>query len=219
MPTILFPAMLYAFFGAQSGGGSLAAQATASCAVYAVFGVGFFQFGVTVAQDRESPFATCQRSLSGHAANRWAAGILTSFVFVAIAVSLVIAVALFMVPIDLGTTARARLALVCLAAAVPARAMGFALGSMASARAAVPMANLVFLPLAYLGGLWVPPMAMSKTIAAISEWTPTRAMGVLGWAATRGAAFDPRHLGLLAARNLFEAGVIALARQVHRRRG
>lgn len=57
IPTVIFPAMLYAFFGAQSGGGQWAAQAMASFCVYAVLGVGFFQFGVSIAQDRESTFA------------------------------------------------------------------------------------------------------------------------------------------------------------------
>jgi len=58
IPTVLFPAMLYAFFGANSGGGAWASHAMASFAVYAVLGVGFFQFGVSVAQDRASPFAS-----------------------------------------------------------------------------------------------------------------------------------------------------------------
>ena len=69
--------------------------------------------------------------------------------------------------------------------------------SISSARAAVPVANLVYLPLAYLGGLWVPPVAMPATINAISEWTPTRAMGELGWAAVTGAGWDPGYLLLL----------------------
>ena len=57
IPTVLFPGMLYAFFGAQVP--TVAVPfAMASFAIYAVVGVGFFQFGVSVAQDRESPFAT-----------------------------------------------------------------------------------------------------------------------------------------------------------------
>ena len=50
VPTVLFPAMLYSFFGAGlAGQGPAAAYAMASFAVYAVLGVGFYQFGVTVA--------------------------------------------------------------------------------------------------------------------------------------------------------------------------
>lgn len=197
VPTVLFPAMLYAFFGAQSGGGSWAANAMASFAIYAVLGVGFFQFGVSVAQDRESTFATWQRSLPGHAANPWIARIFASLIFVGLAVCLVIAVALLMTDIALSASAWTRLTLVCLLATIPATVMGIALGSVASARAAVPVTNLIFLPLAYLGGLWVPPMFMPTPIAAISEWTPTRAMGELSWAAVNGTAWEPRQMIIL----------------------
>lgn len=194
IPTVLFPAMLYAFFGAQSGGGAWAANAMASFAVYAVLGVGFFQFGVSVAQDRESPFATWQKTLPGHVANQWVARILASLVFITIAVLLVVALALIMTETRLAAGAWARLALVCAMCSVTATMMGIALGSVTTARAAVPVANLVYLPLAYLGGLWVPPMFMPSAIARISEWTPTRAMGELGWAAVNGTAWDGGYL-------------------------
>lgn len=216
VPTVLFPAMLYAFFGAQSGGGRWAANAMASFSVYAVLGVGFFQFGVSVAQDRESPFASWQRSLPGSDFNRWIARILASLIFVALAVSLVIAMAKVMTDIALSTTAWARLAAVCLISAIPATFMGIALGSVSSARAAVPLANMIFLPLAYLGGLWVPPMLMPTTIAAISEWTPTRAMGELGWAAINGTAWEPPHMVLLLAWTLAVAAAVCSVRLLHR---
>jgi ABC-2 type transport system permease protein len=211
VPTVLFPAMLYAFFGANSGGGAWASYAMASFAVYAVLGVGFFQFGVSVAQDRASPFATWQRSLPGPSGFLWLARILASMIFVTIAVALVVAVSLAMTDISLPATAWARLGAVCLMATVAATVMGIALGNLASARAAVPLANLIYLPLAYLGGLWVPPMVMPDAINAISVWTPTRAMGELAWAAIDGRAWRVQDLGLLGAWTAAAAGLIAVA--------
>ncbi|MGH1354497.1 MAG: ABC transporter permease [Thalassovita sp.] len=217
VPTVLFPAMLYAFFGAQSGGGSWAANAMASFAIYAVLGVGFFQFGVSVAQDRESTFATWQRSLPGQAASPWIARILASLIFVGLAVCLVFAVALLMTDIALSASTWARLALVCLLATIPATVMGIALGSVSSARAAVPIANLIFLPLAYLGGLWVPPMFMPAAVALISEWTPTRAMGELGWAAINGTAWELKQLSILMGWSLLAIAVIFVSRVYSKR--
>lgn len=217
IPTVLFPAMLYAFFGANSGGGAWASHAMASFAVYAVLGVGFFQFGVSVAQDRASAFATWQRSLPGHGAFLWIARVLASVIFVTIAVALVVAVSLAMTDISLPATAWARLGAVCLMATIAATVMGIALGSVASARAAVPLANLVYLPLAYLGGLWVPPMVMPDVINAISVWTPTRAMGELAWAAIEGRAWARQDLGLLAACTLAAAAVARVAQMRQRR--
>jgi ABC-2 type transport system permease protein len=217
VPTVLFPAMLYAFFGANSGGGAWASYAMASFTVYAVLGVGFFQFGVSVAQDRASPFATWQRSLPGPIGFLWLARILASMIFVSIAVALVVAVSLAMTDISLPVSAWARLGAVCLMATVAATVMGIALGNIASARAAVPLANLIYLPLAYLGGLWVPPMVMPDAINAISVWTPTRAMGELAWATIDGRAWRLQDLGSLGAWTLAAAAMITIAQMRQRR--
>jgi ABC-2 type transport system permease protein len=213
IPTVLFPAMLYAFFGANSGGGSWAANAMASFAVYSVLGVGFFQFGVSVAQDRESPFATWQKTLPGHVAYQWISRILASLVFITIAVLLVVLLALVMTDTRLETAAWLRLALVCFMCSVTATLMGIALGSVSSARAAVPIANLIYLPLAYLGGLWVPPVAMPAAINAISQWIPTRAMGELGWAAVNDTGWDVWYLFLLFAWTAAAAIVVIVAQK------
>lgn len=198
IPTILFPAMFYAFFGAQSSGRT-AAYVMASFTLYGVLGVGFYQFGVSVAQDRENPFATWQKSLPGSPVNEWIARIAVSLIFVALAVLLVIGLGFAFNRVDVGPTALIRLGSVCLLAATSATVMGIALGSVTSARAAVPFANLIYLPMAYLGGLWIPPSSLPSAIDAISKWTPTRAMGELGWAAIDGRAWDLSDVALLAA--------------------
>lgn len=217
VPTVLFPAMLYAFFGANLASGPFAARAMASFAVYAVVGVGFYQFGVTVAQDREDPFHTWQKTLPGHAALPWVARVAAAMVFVLIAAGLVLLAAWAIAGVTLSAPAYARLAGACALAAVPAVLMGTALGSLASARAAVPLSNLIFLPLAYLGGLWVPPIAMPGAVAALSVWTPTRAMGEIAWAAMDGRALPWRYLVLLAGWTALATGVTALAQARNRR--
>jgi len=82
VPTVLFPAMLYSFFGAGlAGAGPAAGYAMASFAVYAVLGVGFYQFGVTVAQDRADPFIRWQRLLPGSALAPWMARVIVGMGF------------------------------------------------------------------------------------------------------------------------------------------
>jgi ABC-2 type transport system permease protein len=218
VPTVLFPAMLYSFFGANmAAAGPMGGYAIASFAVYAVVGVGFYQFGVTVAQDRETPFATWQRTLPGTAVAPWVARLVAALLFVLIASGLVLVAGRLVGGITLGADQYARLAGACALAAVPAVLLGTALGSVASARAAVPLSNLVFLPLAYLGGLWVPPVALPSGIAALSVWTPTRAMGEIAWAALDGRAWSARYLLVLMGWALIGATVTALAQARHRR--
>lgn len=219
VPTVLFPAMLYAFFGAGlAGDGPAAGYAMASFAVYAVLGVGFYQFGVTVAQDRADPFIRWQRLLPGSALAPWVARIAVGMGFSALAMALVLMLGKMLGGVTLAdSTAWLRVAAITLAAALPATLMGTALGSLASARAAVPLANLVFLPLAYLGGLWMPPQLLPETVAAISVWTPTRAMGELAWAALDGRALPLRYLLVLAGWTALAAAITWWAQTRHRK--
>ena len=218
VPTVLFPAMLYSFFGANMAGtGERGAFAMASFAIYAVVGVGFYQFGVSVAQDRESPFTVWQRTLPGHAAAPWIARVAASLIFVMIAVALVWLAAWWIAGVTLSTPAYTRLAGACAMASVPATLMGTALGSVASARAAVPLSNLIFLPMAYLGGLWVPPEALPSGVAALSVWTPTRAMGEIAWAALDGRDLPVRYLVVLGVWAL-AAGLMTWLAQLRNRR-
>jgi len=218
VPTVLFPAMLYAFFGANmAGAGRIGAYAMASFAVYAVVGVGFYQFGVTVAQDRENPFTVWQRTLPGHAAAPWIARVTASIIFVMVAVGLVLLAAWQIAGITLDLAAYTRLAGACALASVTATLMGTALGSVASSRAAVPLSNLIFLPLSYLGGLWVPPIALPSGVNALSVWTPTRAMGEIAWAAMDGRALPGRYMLILAGWTLLAAGVTWAAQRRNRR--
>lgn len=215
VPAVLFPAMLYAFFGAQQSRG-FEVYALASFAVYAVVGVGFYQFGVSVAQDRETPFTAWARTLPGPAWPGWAARVAATLAFVLLAVALVLVAGWLVAGVALAPAAVARLVDTCAFGAVPAVLMGIALGSMVSARAAAAMANLVFLPLAYLGGLWVPPVALPAGVAAISVWTPTRALGELAWAAVDGRAWPGRSLLVLAAWALAALAILAVSQRRHR---
>mgnify|MGYP000855156405 CR=1 FL=1 len=213
VPTVLFPAMLYSFFGASMASGGQGAYAMASFAVYAVVGVGFYQFGVTVAQDRENPFTVWQRTLPGNAAMPWVARVVASLIFVMVAVGLVLIAAWLIGGVTVSGAAYTRLAGACAMAAVPATLMGTALGSVASSRAAVPLANLIFLPLSYLGGLWVPPIALPSGINALSVWTPTRAMGEIAWAAMDGRAIPTRFLAVVLGWALLSGAITWLAQR------
>jgi len=92
VPTLLFPAMLYSFFGANDRG--LAAPfVAASFAAYGVIGVAFYQFGIGIAQERESPWDAYVRTLPAGAGPRIAARVLAALGFAMAAAVLVLLVA------------------------------------------------------------------------------------------------------------------------------
>ena len=183
IPTILFPAMFFLFFGAAfrppgATGGNIM---LASWMVYAVAGVGFYQFGVGVAMDRERPWDRYLRVLPASPAPRMAARLCASLAFALAAAILVGFVGWFTVPLQLSLGESGALLLVLLFGGAVFTIFGLALGYSLSAKAAVPIVNLVFLPLAFVGGLWLPPASLPHTIELISRFTPTRHLAELAW--------------------------------------
>ena len=188
VPTLLFPTMLYLFFGARIVAPDAAGFALASWSVYAVLGVAFYQFGVGVAQDRESAWDSYLRILPAGSLAPLVAQIAVAILFAIAAVLILWLAAGLAAGIELGAGVRVRLALVLAVGAVPFALFGIALGYLVSAKAAVPVANMLFLPLAFAGGLWLPPSQLPEAVAAISPLLPTRQFGELAWAAVAGGA-------------------------------
>ena len=185
VPTVVFPAMLYSFFGTSIAGSGAQATtlAATSFAVYAVVGVAFYQFGVGIAQDRESPWEDYVRTLPAPALPRIAARIVAALIFAAAAVATVIAVAHGIATPSFTIGSGFALAAVLAMGLVPFALLGVALGYLASAKAAVALANMIYLPLAFAGGLWIPPHNLPEVVAALSPLTPTRQFADLAWAA------------------------------------
>ena len=71
---------------------------------------------------------------------------------------------------------------------IPFTLLGIALGYWTTSKSAVAVANLLYLPLTYLGGLWIPPEGFPQCIAEISPFTPTRQAGEIAWAVIGGSA-------------------------------
>jgi ABC-2 type transport system permease protein len=112
-----------------------------------------------------------------------------------------------------------RLLGVCAMISIPAALLGIALGYAASAKAASALANLIFLPLAFLGGLWIPPIGMPDVVKDISLWTPTRHMAEFAWGSVANALPDTNFiLGLAAYTIVFGALVLLLVKRDRQKR-
>lgn len=197
VPTVLFPTMLYLFFGRPSAENlDQGVFALGSFCVFAVMGVAFYQFGVGIAEDRGSPWESFMRMLPVTLFQRFVAKILAAFVIAALAVScLGVAAGLNDVTLNLGTWIAVLLAL--LAGTVPFCLFGVALGYLAPQKAAVPIANLIYLPLSFMGSVWSHPDKLPDSIAVISPYLPSRIFAELVWAAIDGQ-FNLPQLGWLA---------------------
>ncbi len=183
IPTLVFPSMFFLIFAVPYLKTWPAAnQTTASFMTFAVFTVVFFQFGVGLAQERENPWTTFLRALPLSPYVRPAALVLAGLLFALLAAAVVAGVAALSTPLRPEKASPLAFLAALVLGAVPMGLLGVALAFLLSPRAALPVANLVYLPLSFLGGLWMPPEALPGWARTLSLYTPTRQWAELVWA-------------------------------------
>jgi ABC-2 type transport system permease protein len=175
LPIIAFPLMLFWFFGVPYADDPRAANFTlSSFAAFAVLGVVLFQFGASIALDRETPWERYVRALPSSAVLRFAARLVSASVIAIICVIPLALLGMLTTPVSIGLLEWVRVTATLLVGGLPFAALGTALGYWVSARGAVPVTNLVFLPLAYGGGMLQQPGSLPELVARISPFLPTR---------------------------------------------
>src|SRR5690606_25309699 len=152
-----------------------ATSAVAQLALFAVMSTFLFTFGAGVAEDRALPFDGYLRTLPAGVAPRLLARVLTGLLFAlaSLVPLLLIGGLLTAATVDAGTLGRG--VLVVLAAALPFLMLGLALGYRLSNKAAIAVVQLLLFPLAFAGGLFLPPQLFPGWLESLSQWLPSRA--------------------------------------------
>ena len=190
-PTLLFPATLYLVVAGRSRVDPAARMV--GFAAIAVLGVAFFQFGVGIAHERSRPWERYLRTLPASPSARVLGRVLSALIFACASAGAVV-LAAGAKGVALPGSLLGAFAGALLLGAVPFALLGVSIGYAVPARAAIPLANLLYLPLAYLGGLWSGPRAPPHLPAAL----PTRSWADLVWAAAGERAFSISALVALA---------------------
>ena len=205
LPTLAFPAGFYLFFGVAMGHQqvspdmSLAKYLLATYGAFGVVSAALFGFGVSVAIERGQGWLMLKRASPMPIASYFLAKLANALVF-SLVVSLllcVLGVTLGGVRLDIGTLCS--LVAVLVAGALPFCALGLAIGTLAGPNSAPTIVNCINLPLAILGGLWIPLQALPPTLANIAVFLPTYHFGQLALATIGGGAGSPPvHIAVLA---------------------
>jgi ABC-2 type transport system permease protein len=174
VPTLLLPSVFFLFF-VSPGSQPDAAARMATFAGFAVIGVAFFQFGVGIAAERASPWEIFLRTLPLGPAVRLAARLLSASLFAVSSAAVLVATAVSTTDVSLPVAAWLELPVALIAGTIPFAFLGIALGYWVPAKAALPVANLLYLVLAYMGGLWMLPSDLPRAVRPISPFLPTRA--------------------------------------------
>jgi len=182
VPSLAFPAIFFVLFGVSAadrvvpflppglGGEVIVAQFLC----FGVLSIMFFQFGVGIAEERRLPWETTLRVLPVTGAVRFSARVLVALVFSIGSLVPVLILAAATTPLRLGPGSWLVYLGAVLLGAIPFGLMGITLGYAASPKAALPIANIAFLLLSFLGGLFVPVDDLPTFVGQAAPYLPSR---------------------------------------------
>ncbi|WP_298802091.1 ABC transporter permease [uncultured Pseudokineococcus sp.] len=188
--TVVFPTLTMLFFVVPQPFADDPAQATAATAqisLFAVMSVCLFTYGVGVAEDRALPWDSYLRTLPVGAGPRLAGRLLNGLAFALVSLVPLVVVAWLLTAAALPADRLVLTAGALAVAALPMLGLGLWIGYGMSTKAALAVAQVLLLPLAFGGGLFLPPEMFPGWLDAVSTWLPTRAGRDLVVSATTGA--------------------------------
>lgn len=210
LPTLMFPMMFYIFFGLlMLRGQSLWLLCT--FATFGVMGAALFSFGVSIATERARGWLLLLRASPAPVAAVIAGKAFGALLFALIIVVMMSVLAAGFGEVRLTATQWLSLGGILTAGALPFCLMGLALGLWLSPNAAPAVLNLVYLPLGFLSGLWIPAAMFPGWLKSIAEWLPPYHLAALALDVTGAKPADWLHsLGLLGAFTLLFAVLTAM---------
>ena len=162
VPFLMIPVMVYLLMGVVFFGQALSHDSKAAIGVFAgltVFGMmgpGMFGFGVSVAIERDQGLLKLKRALPAPRAGYFLAKMCMAMLFNAIIMATMIAAALLAAHLPLGWKQVASLAAINVVGALPFCAIGLFIGVLVSGSSAPGFVNLIYLPMMWLSGLFIP---------------------------------------------------------------
>ena len=191
LPTLLFPALFYILFGVvlsgtRGGDGvSISSYLLATYGVFGIMGASLFGFGVTIAIERERGFLTLKRALPMPPGAFLFAKLVMAMLFAAIISVELAIIATTMTAIELSALQWVCLFVINIVGTLPFCALGLCLGTLVGGSAAPAVVNLIYLPMSFLSGLWLPLSMLPDFIARFAPIWPSYhlgqiALGVVG---------------------------------------
>lgn len=159
LPTLLFPTVFYLMFGIFLGRANGPDAPRFFLAAYSTFGVmapGLFGFGVSLALERDSGLMMLKRALPMPPAAYLLGKMVMALMVAAVVVALLLGMALLLAHVPLSLGQIATVFFTCTFGVLPFCAMGLFVGSLIKGQGAPGAINLIYLPMAFLSGLWFP---------------------------------------------------------------
>ena len=174
--TLFFPVMFYVLFGIVLPNGThrteTATYLLATMACYGVMGVAMFSFGVGISMERGQGWLQVKRASPMPLPAYFLAKIVNAMVF-AVAISLLLlAVGVAFGGVRLAPLMALKLVSVLVVGSIPFSAMGLAIGYFAKPNSAPAVVNLIYLPMSFCSGLWIPIFILPKVLQNVAQVLP-----------------------------------------------
>lgn len=175
----VFPALALLFFvvpqSAISSDPELATAAVAQISAFSVMSASLFTHGLGVSEDRALPFDSYLRTLPAGPGPRLIGRLLNGLVWTLVALVPLVLVGAFLTEASISAMRLVTAVGVAVAVSVPFILLGFAIGYALTAKAAIAVVQVTVFPLAFAGGMFMPPETFPSWLDAISTALPSRA--------------------------------------------
>jgi len=184
---LILPVVFFTFFGlpvahlVRGDGVSIGAYLLASFGAYAVGNVMVYGFGIGVANERGMKIDRLMRASPLPPLVFMLAKVVTALVFSLVALVLLIAFGIVVGGIHQPPAVWATIITRLLAGSLPFIALGFAIGYWSGPNAAPALANLIYLPLSFASGLFVPLNQLPAFIQNLAPFLPSYHYAQLAW--------------------------------------
>ncbi|MFK8013551.1 MAG: ABC transporter permease [Marinicellaceae bacterium] len=181
IPTLLFPVMFYTFFGIVFS--MSAAMPTYLMVTYGVFGVigpALFSFGVGIAVERGQGWFNIKEVSPMPASAYIFARVALTFMFSLLIIMLLFAMGALFADVEMYRHQWLLIALVLILGSLPFCAIGMTLGLYLKSNSAPATINLIYLPLGFLSGLWIPITFFPDLMQSFANLLPPYHLAQLG---------------------------------------
>ena len=196
LTNLVLPVLFFTFFGLPfarqtlPNGTSMGAYLLASFAAYAVGSVMVFGFGIGVAIERGMKVDLLMRATPLPPAVAILAKVLNALAFSLLSIVVLIVYGIVVGGVRQDLTVWINIVARLLAGSLPFIALGFAIGYGSGPNAAPAFANLIYLPLSFASGLFMPLHQLPAFVQRIAPYLPSYHYGQLAWSAV-GAPSEP----------------------------
>ena len=183
LPMLLFSTVFYLMFGVLLNHGEASRYLLASYSAFGIIGPGLFGFGVSLAIERDGGLLTLKRALPMPPGAYLLGKMAMAMIAATIVTVLLVLIGVFLAHVSLSVTQIANLMLTGAFGVLPFCALGMLVGTLIKGQGAPGLLNLVYLPMAFLSGLWLPLSMLPQALQKIAPIWPSYHLNQLTLAA------------------------------------